>query len=135
MRPFGLFSRNSGNQLGDWLGSFNPDQTLGQPSIEIAQTIGVQPHLLQDGCVYSFDVHPVLDSCCPELIRLSEAHTAFDSAAGHPHGEAVRMVVTSGTLGILGGRLPTNQVVVHAANECLARRGLSGRETDQFQFG
>ena len=104
---FWLFSRNSGNQLGDWLGSFNPDQALVQPSIEIAQTIGVQPHLLQDGCVYSFDVHPVLDSCCPELIRLSEAHTAFDSAAGHPHGEAVRIVVTSGTLGILGGRLPT----------------------------
>jgi len=31
-----------------------------------------------------------------KLIRLAETHSAFHATAGHPHAEAVRVVVSAG---------------------------------------
>ena len=52
------------------------------------------------------DVEAVLDGGAAQLVGLADADAALDAAAGHPHGEAVGVVVAAGALGVLGGRLP-----------------------------
>ena len=51
------------------------------------------------------DVERFLDGGGAEFVGLSDADTALDAAAGHPHGEAVAVVVAAGALGVLGCRL------------------------------
>ena len=46
-----------------------------------------------------------LDGGGVEFVGLSNADTALDTAPGHPHREAVTVMVTAGALGIFGGRL------------------------------
>ena len=52
------------------------------------------------------DVEAVLDGGAAEFVGLADADAALDAAAGHPHREAVGVVVAAGALGVLGGRLP-----------------------------
>ena len=51
------------------------------------------------------DVEAVGDGRAAELVGLADADAALDPAAGHPHREAVGVVVAAGPLGVLGGRL------------------------------
>ena len=41
-----------------------------------------------------------------ELVGLPHAHPSLDATTGHPHREAVGVVIAAGPLGILGRRLP-----------------------------
>ena len=51
------------------------------------------------------DVEPVVDGGAAQLVGLADADAPLDAAAGHPHREAVGVVVAAGPLGVLGGRL------------------------------
>ena len=52
------------------------------------------------------DVEAVADGGCAEFVGLADADAALDAAAGHPHGEAVGVVIAAGAVGVLGRRLP-----------------------------
>src|SRR5262249_39338679 len=52
------------------------------------------------------DVAAVSDGEVAELVGLAMADAALDAAAGHPHREAVGIVIAAGAGGVLGGRLP-----------------------------
>ena len=46
-----------------------------------------------------------VDGGAAEFVGLADADAALDAAAGHPHREAVGVVVAAGALGVFGGRL------------------------------
>ena len=82
-----------------------PDELLVEAVIEIAQAVGVDAELVEHGGVQVLDVQPLGDGGCAELVGLAKAGAPLDPAAGHPHREAVSVVVAAGPLGVLGGGL------------------------------
>src|SRR5262245_44459076 len=75
------------------LGSLDPHKLLVEAAVEVGQPVRVQSHLVQDGGVEVLDVERVLHGPAAQLVRLAHADPAFDPTAGHPHREAVAVVV------------------------------------------
>ena len=85
---------------------FDADELLVQPAVEVGEPVGVEAHLLQHGGVQVLDVEAVVDGGrAAEFVGLADADAPLDAAAGHPHGEAVGVVVAARALGVFGGRL------------------------------
>ena len=55
----------------------------------------VEPEEMQDRRVEIVDMHPVLDSLEPEIVGLPILKSTFHPASGHPHGEAMVIMVPS----------------------------------------
>ena len=47
-------------------------------------------------------MEPILDSSAAQFVGLAHADTTLDATAGHPHREAIRVVVPAGALGVFG---------------------------------
>ncbi len=60
----------------------------GQPPVVDAQAV-------QDRRVHGVDMHRVFDDVVAEIVGLAVADAALDAAAGHPDGEAARMVIAA----------------------------------------
>ena len=56
----------------------------------------VHAHEVKNGCVDVMDMRFVYHGLEAEFVCLSVAYPAFHSAAGHPHGKTVRVVVSAG---------------------------------------
>ena len=97
--------RRLGNQIRDWLGTFDANETLVETTVEIAESIRIESQLIEDGCMDSFDVRSFFHSIGTEFVRLPVAHTAFDAAAGQPHCEPVSIVVAAGSRSVFGSWL------------------------------
>src|SRR5437764_1500242 len=89
----------------DRLGPFDPDELLVQAAVEVAQSVGVEAELMQDRSMEPLDMEPVRDGGAAELVGLADAGAPLDAAAGQPHREAVRVVISAGALLELGGGL------------------------------
>ena len=55
----------------------------------------IEAELVEDGRVEVVDVDFVLDCVKAEVVGLAVVDTAFDAAAGEPHGEGVRVVIAA----------------------------------------
>ena len=62
---------------------------------------------MKDGSVEVFDVVAVLDCGGAEFVGFTDAQASFDAAAGHPHGEAVGVMIAPGAFGVFGSGLAT----------------------------
>ena len=62
----------------------------------IGEALVIDAHEVQDGGVQVVHVHGILGDVVAEFVGLAVTGTGFDAAAGHPHGEATRMVVAAG---------------------------------------
>ena len=91
--------------LADRLGPLDADQLLVQAAVEVVEPVGVEAELVQDRSMEVLDVEAVLDGGAAELVGPADARASLDAAAGHPHGEAERVVVAAGSLLEFGGRL------------------------------
>ncbi len=67
--------------------------------------VWIEAELVEDGGVEVFDFEGFFDGGGAEFVGLAEADSAFDSASGHPHGEAGRVVIAAGSFGVFGGGL------------------------------
>ena len=76
-----------------------------QPAVEVRKPVGVEAELLQDRRMQVFDVEAVFDGVAPQVVGLADAGSSLDSAAGHPHREAISVVITPGALGVFSGGL------------------------------
>src|SRR6185312_11777171 len=93
------------DDLVDRLGPLDADELLVQATVEVRQAVGVESELMEDCRMEPLDMEAVLDGGAADLIGLTDARTALDAAAGHPHGEAEGVVVAPGALFVLGGGL------------------------------
>ncbi len=55
----------------------------------------VDSHEVEDGGVEFVEVDGVLDDVVAEVVGFTEADPAFDPCAGHPHGEAARVMIAT----------------------------------------
>ena len=67
------------------------------------QPFVIDADLVQNGGVEIAHVNRVLGDVVTEVIGLAVAEAAFDTAAGHPGGEAARVVVAPEVLWAAGG--------------------------------
>jgi len=78
---------------------------IGEAVVSAAEAEGeffvVDAHEVEDGGVEVVDVDTVFDGAATEFIFGAVGEAGFDSATGHPGGEAVVIVVTA--LGSFGG--------------------------------
>ena len=51
--------------------------------VAVRQSLVIDSHLMQDGCVQVVQMHTVADDVVPEVVRFTVDLAAFDSAAGH----------------------------------------------------
>src|SRR5437868_3997922 len=59
------------------------------------EALVVEAQQIENGCVEISDVQRVLHDVVAEVIRLSVDRAAFRATAGHPHGEAARVVIAA----------------------------------------
>ena len=74
-------------------------QTKVTSGVSEGKTFVIHPHQVQDRGVQVVDVHAAFDGAHAELVRGAVCKTALDAASGHPHGETVVVVVSTGLLG------------------------------------
>ncbi len=79
-------------------GVFDADQLLIQAAIEVAQVVRVESQLIQNGRVNSANMQRILYCFSAQFIGRPVRDATLDAATSHPHGEAVRVVISSGTL-------------------------------------
>ena len=97
---------------------------IGQTEITPRMTVGkffmVESQQMQHRCVQVVDVHLVDDSLKAKFVGFPVGHTTFDSTTGHPHCEAVMIVVSTGSVLRCGCATefaaPHNQRVVEQAS-------------------
>ena len=83
----------SGNQIAEYLpGDVRKPEI--PPGISIGQFFMIEPEEVQNRGVKIVDVHLILYGFESEFVRLSELCASFCAAPGHPHGEAVVVVIT-----------------------------------------
>jgi hypothetical protein len=63
--------------------------------------------------VHVLDVEDVFDGLAADFVGGSDGCAAFDTAAGHPDGEAVAVVIAATAGGVFGGWLPTKFAAPH----------------------
>ena len=104
-RPAAPNLRPSGENLFDHTPVENSSQALIEPAVEKGQPRVVQSHEMQNRRVQVVAVDFILDGFVAELVGRAVMHAALHAAAGHPDGEAVRVVVSAlGSLRITCGR-------------------------------
>ena len=91
---------SSGDDIVDHL-AVNIGQAVITSAVAVGQLLVIQSHEGQDGGVQVMDMDPILNSGEPEIVRGSIAESGLDATAGHAHGEAVVVVISS--LLALGG--------------------------------
>ena len=83
-----------GQQIGHDLGSVGwPDQSLLQALAHESELIGIEPQRMQERGLEILDVDAVFDDFVAKFIGGTVNVTSFESAAGHPDAETVRMVI------------------------------------------
>ena len=70
------------------------DKPLVQTLIGEAELIGIESDLVKNGSLQITDTDRIFDGVIADVVGLS-VHAWFDSAAGHPHGECMRMVISA----------------------------------------
>ena len=95
----------SDNDLLNRIGTFDADQSLIESTVEIGQSVGIEPELLQNRGVNPFDMHAIFDRGRSQLIGFAKTDSAFDSATGQPHRKPIGIVIPARSFFILGGRL------------------------------
>ena len=66
-----------------------------QPLEFEAQPAVVDAQAMEDGGVQVVDVHGIGDDVVAEVVGLAVNHPRLDACAGHPEGEALRMMITA----------------------------------------
>jgi len=59
------------------------------------QTLVVNPHQVQKGCVEVVNMNAVADEVVTEVVGLATGDARLDPAAGHPCGEAAWMMISA----------------------------------------
>src|SRR5688572_26412924 len=81
---------------------------VGEPevaaAVEVSQLRMFHSQQMQNGRMQIVNVHAIFHSVVAELVGGAIRDAAFDSAAGHPHGVAIRIVVAS--ISLCNGRAP-----------------------------
>src|SRR5262245_38115442 len=90
----------------DRLRSLDADELLIEPAVEVTEAIGVEAHQAEDGGVQVLDMVGMLDGLGAEFVGGADGDAPPRAAAGHPHGEAVGVVVATCPGGVFGGGLP-----------------------------
>ena len=84
---------------------FYPDKLPVQASVEVGKLVRVDAHEVE-GCGMEMPyMQTVFDGSTAEFVSLAITDAAFNPAACHPHGEAVRVMVPAGSFCVFGGRL------------------------------
>src|SRR4051794_22774484 len=96
----------SGEQFLDDAGRLDAGQALVEALVPHREALVVEAEQLEDGGVEVADVDGVLDDVVAEVVRLAVDRAALDAAAGHPHGEAARVMVAA----VVGLRQPALRV-------------------------
>ncbi len=73
--------------------------------MQVGEVVGIHSELLEDGGVQVFDFEWAFNGGSTEFIGLADADASLDTSTGHPHGEAVGVVITSRALGVFCGGL------------------------------
>ena len=60
---------------------------------------------MQDRGVQVLHLERIFDRTRTEFVGRTVTDAPLDSTASHPHGKSVGVVIATGTLGVLGGRL------------------------------
>src|SRR5262245_44578933 len=94
-----------GDDFFNWRRMLDADEFLVEPSEEVAEGVGIEAELVEDGGMQAFDVHRLVDRDAADFVGLADAHAPLNAAAGHPHRKAHRVVVAAGADIVLGGRL------------------------------
>ncbi len=68
-------------------------QSLFSPLVKVAQAFMIKSHQMQDCRVDVVHMGSVLNGLKPQFICGSIAGSAFHAPTGHPHAEAVRVVI------------------------------------------
>src|SRR5438552_789196 len=89
-----LGGKRSGQDVLDDV-SVDVRQALVAALMEVGQFLVIEAQAVQDGGVDVVDVGLVLDGLEAELVGGAVADAALDSAAGHPHREAIRVVIAA----------------------------------------
>src|SRR5437660_11157424 len=78
---------------------YNLPVHVGEAEIPALEAVGqlrvVDPQAVQDGGVQVMHMDGVVDDVVAEVVRLAIDQAPFDASAGHPNGEAARMMVTA----------------------------------------
>src|SRR5262245_52541244 len=98
-----------------------------------------------------FDMEAVANGSRPEFIRLADSDAAFHSAACHPHGEAIGVVITARAVGVFGSGLSAKlaapdderfveqtaalEIVNQAGDRLVSPAGVIGVVADQVAVG
>ena len=97
----------------------------------VGEPFVVETHQMKDGSVQIIDVHFAVHRMVAKIVGDAMGDTASHAAAGHPHGEAVRIVLPA-------GRLPLSVVLlgVRSAAELAAPQDQGVMEqASHFQIG
>lgn len=82
-------------QLVDHSGWQNAGQTLIKSLILEVESFVVVAKLIHDGCVEVANVNGITDDIIAEVVSFAVDCAAFETTAGHPHGEAAWMMVAA----------------------------------------
>ena len=89
-------------------------QALVEPLVAIREPAMVEPEKLKHGRVEVADVHGVLDDVVGEFVGLAVDRAGPGTTAGHPHGEAARVMVAA-VVGVREAALRVNGPAEFAA--------------------
>src|SRR6516164_9530333 len=70
-------------------------RAFGPPLVAIDDARVIEAQKVQDGGVQIVDVQPIFDGVQAHLVGAADDLAPLDAAAGHPHREAVGVVVTA----------------------------------------
>src|SRR5688572_4415363 len=88
-------ANESGEQILDDPRRLDAGQALVEAEVAHRESLVVEAEYLEHGRVEVADVDGVLDDVVAEVVRLAVDGAALEAAAGHPHGEAARVVVAA----------------------------------------
>ncbi len=87
------------------LGTFDADEGVVEAAEEVRQFRWIQPEQVKHGRVHVFDMEGVVHRAAADFVGRADGDAAFDSAAGHPGGEAVAVVIAPAARCVFRGRL------------------------------
>ena len=97
----------------DRLRALHAHQLAVEPAVEVRELVGVEAEAVEDRGVQVLDVEAVGHRGAAQLVGLADAGAAPDPAPGHPHREAVGVVVAAGSLGVFGRGLASELAAPH----------------------
>ena len=78
--------------------AFIDSRPLGPALVAIDQLGMIDTETVEDCGMNVADVQPILDGMEAQIVGLAHDDTRPDASAGHPHGEAIRIMVAAVTL-------------------------------------